>query len=181
MLSAGGKGSTLLEGRNEKCLEVLQREIAAGRKKIGIYYGAAHFPHMEGRLVNDLGFRKVGHEWLEAWDCKKRLDPKYDRELVLLRRRALDELTVLAAKAKAYRLQYGSDDVPGMKTLAEAPLAEANRYVGPTQDPWGKDYVLRKRPVGGRWEAVSGGQDGVLGTADDLVVIEPRRGGLLGR
>ena len=181
MLSAGGKGSTLLEGRNEKCLEVLQREMAAGQKKIGIYYGAAHFLHMEARLVGDLGFRKVAHEWIVAWDCKKRLDPKYDRELVLLRRRALDELTVLAAKGKAYRLQYGSDAVPSMKELAAAPFPENTRYVGPAQDPWGKDYVLRKRPVGGRWEAVSGGQDGVLGTADDLVVIEPRRGGLLGR
>lgn len=181
MLSAGGKGSTLLEGRNEKCLEVLQREISAGRKKIGIYYGAAHFPHMETRLVADLGFRKVAHEWVVAWDCKKRLDPKYDRELVLLRRRALDELAELAAKGKFYRLQYGSEAVPGMKELVAAPFPDNTRYVGPTQDPWGKDYVLRKRPVGGRWEAVSGGQDGVLGTADDLVVIEPRRGGLLGR
>lgn len=181
LLAAGGKGSTLLEGRNEKCLEVLAREIAAGKKKIGIYYGAAHFPHMEKRIVDDLGFQKVGHEWLVAWDCAKRPDVKYDRELTKLRQRARDELAVLAAKAKAYRLQFGSDAVPSAKELAAAPLAESNKYAGPLQDPWGHDYVLQKRPTGARWQAVSAGQDGQLGSADDLVVIEPRRGGLLGR
>jgi hypothetical protein len=45
-LAVGGeKGSTLLEGRNEKCLQVLQREVAAGKKRLGVYYGAAHLPH----------------------------------------------------------------------------------------------------------------------------------------
>jgi hypothetical protein len=178
-MMAGGKGSTLLEGRNEKCLEVLQRELNAGRKRIGVYYGAAHLPHLEHRLVADLGFRKTAHEWLVAWDCAKRKDVVYDRELVKLRQRARAELAELAAKAKAYRLQYGSDGVPGIKELTAAPLHESNRYVGPQQDPWGKDYVLRKRPTGSLWEAVSGGQDGVLGSADDLTAVEPRRGGLL--
>lgn len=65
-------GSTLLEGRNEKCLEVLQVRIGAGDRTIGIYYGAAHLPHMEQRLVKDLGFRKTGHEWVMAWDCVRR-------------------------------------------------------------------------------------------------------------
>lgn len=181
MLSAGGKGSTLLEGRNEKCLEVLQRELAAGRKRIGIYYGAAHFPHMEKRLVDDLGFRKVGHEWLVAWDCTKRPDVKYDRELVKLRQRTRDELATLVAAAKAFRLEFGSEQVPAAKDLAAAPKDGKPRYAGPLQDPWGHDYVIQKRPVGSRWQAVSAGQDGQLGTADDVTVIEARRGGLLGR
>lgn len=182
MLMAGGKGSTLLEGRNEKCLEVLQREIAAGRKKIGIYYGAAHFPHMERRLVEDLGFVKTGHEWLQAWDCKKRPDVKYDRALVKLRQRARDELTALAAAARPYRAARGGSP-PTVPELHAARKANGDEpwYTGPVDDPWGKPYTLRKRPTGGRWEAVSAGQDGELGTADDLVVIEPRAGGLFGR
>ncbi|MEO6593293.1 MAG: hypothetical protein ABIP94_00910, partial [Planctomycetota bacterium] len=93
MMSSGGKGGgTLLHGRNEKCLQVLERELVAGRKKIGIYYGAAHFPHMEERLIKDLGFHKTGHEWIVAWDCKKRPDVKYDRALIKQRQRCKDEL-----------------------------------------------------------------------------------------
>lgn len=65
-------GSTLLEGRNEKCLQVLQRELADGRRRLGIYYGAAHLPHLERRLVQDLGFHKTGHEWIVAWDCVRK-------------------------------------------------------------------------------------------------------------
>lgn len=74
----GDKGSVLVEGRNERCLEVLQREIKAGRRQLGIYYGAAHLPHLEQRLVADLGFRKVRQEWLVAWDCTRRPDKATD-------------------------------------------------------------------------------------------------------
>ena len=38
--------------------------------------------------------------------------------------------------------------------------------------------MIRKRPQGTRWEAASAGQDKAMGTDDDLVVIEPRAGGL---
>ncbi len=183
VLMAGGKASTLLEGRNEKCLEVLQRELRAGRKRIGIYYGAAHFPHMERRIVEDLGFRKIAHEWIVAWDCKKRPDVKYDRELIKLRRRAREELTALAAAAGKWRTGgMTSREVPSVAELAATKADDGTAvYAGPTTDPWGKDYLLRKRPTGSRWEAVSVGQDGTLDTADDLVVVEPRRGGLRDR
>jgi hypothetical protein len=171
-LAVGGeKGSTLLEGRNEKCLQVLQREIAAGKKKLGIYYGAAHLPHMERRLV-ELGFQKTGHEWLVAWDCTKRPDAKYDRALVKLRQQCKSELQNLAAAARTFRRAQEDAAVPTVRELA----AERAKpwYAGPVQDPWGHDYVVRKRPTGQRWEVMSLGQDGVAGTADDLVVQEPR-------
>lgn len=171
MMSAGGEGSTLLQGRNEKCLEVLQRELAAGREKIGIYYGAAHLPHMEQRLVEDFGFTKTGHEWLVAWDCTKRLDKKYDRELVLQRRRCRDELAALAAAAKAFRRSGAV--LPTVAELAGAERDGAPAYTGPVQDPWGRDYELRRRPTGTRWEVLSRGQDGVVDTDDDLVAQEP--------
>lgn len=175
--AASGKGgSTLLEGRNEKCLEVLQREIAAGRKKLGIYYGAAHLPHLERRLVQDLGFARVGHEWLVAWDCSLRLDPKYDRELVQLRLRCRDELAVLAQWARDTRLALGGTP-PSL--AAEQPLpAGAPPYTGPRLDPWGRAYRIEPRPRSARWQVRSLGQDGLADTDDDLVVQEPRRGGL---
>lgn len=185
-LSAGGSqgNGTLLYGRNEKCLQVLERELAAGKKKLGIYYGAAHLPHLEQRLVADFGFQKVGHEWLVAWDCTPRPDVKYDRELVQARLRCRDELAALAAMAREYRTGgMAPREVPTVAELAAAKGRDgAPLYRGPQQDPWGKTYLLRKRAVGVRWEAVSSGQDGILGTTDDLVVQEPsRRSSLFGR
>ncbi|MFN9758272.1 MAG: type II secretion system protein GspG [Planctomycetota bacterium] len=178
-MMAGGKGSTLLEGRNEKCLEVLQRELQAGKKRLGVYYGAAHFPHMERRLVEDLGFAKAGHEWLVAWDCKKRPDPKLDRELIRRRQLAKAQLADLIDAAKSVRIARGAEPVPtAAELVAWRDDGGAPIYIGPMQDPWGQDYVVRKRPQGTRWEAASAGQDGTMGTDDDLVVIEPRAGGL---
>lgn len=175
LMAVGGKdGSTLLEGRNEKCLEVLRREIAAGKKKIGIYYGAAHLPHMERRMVQDLGFTRTGHEWLVAWDCTKRPDKKYDRELYKQRRQCKQELAGLAAAMKALRYARHPDVVPSVRELAAAELDGARVYEGPVQDPWARDYVLRQRPNGVRWEVLSLGPDGVADTDDDLVAQEPR-------
>jgi hypothetical protein len=189
-MMAGGKGSTLLEGRNEKCLAVLEQQLAKGKKRLGVYYGAAHFPHMEKRLVDDLGFAKVGHEWLVAWDCRKRPDPKFDRALLQQRQLAKQQLGVLIEAAKAVRLASGGDPVPTAQQLYDLPVvgesrlwpgeapAKSRLYDGPVKDPWGQDYVVRKRPIGTRWEAASAGQDKAFGTDDDLVVIEPRAGGL---
>jgi hypothetical protein len=180
MALGGDGGTTLLEGRNEKCLEVLQQQLAAGKKRIGIYYGAAHFPHMEKRLVADLGFAKVDHEWLIAWDCKKRMDQAPDRAMLRLRRRCRDELQELGRAAKAYR-DGRAVPVPTLVQLSAAVDGGASAYAGPTKDPWGNDYLVRKRAVGTRLEAVSKGPDGQLDTDDDLVEVEARRGGLFGR
>jgi hypothetical protein len=39
--------TVIIEARNERCLEVLQQQLAAGKRKLGIYYGAAHMEHIE--------------------------------------------------------------------------------------------------------------------------------------
>ena len=68
---AGFAGDTVIIGdRNAKCLQVLERQIKAGDKKIGIFYGAAHLPDMEKRLLK-LGFQKKSQLWMVAWDVKK--------------------------------------------------------------------------------------------------------------
>jgi hypothetical protein len=181
LLAAGAKtGGTLLQGRNEKCLRVLERELGKGHTTLGIYYGAAHLPHLEQRLVQDLGWRKTGHEWIVAWNCAKRLDPKYDRDLVKLRQRAKAELRDLATAARDHRVRAEPAAVPTPAELAAQQHSGKPVWSGPVQDPWGKPYVLQKRRTGRRWEACSAGQDGELGTADDLVVQEPARG-LFGR
>ena len=68
---AGLTGENVIIGdRNAKCLEVLDTEVAAGKKKLCIFYGAAHFPDMEKRLLEG-GWTNAGTEWITAWDIGK--------------------------------------------------------------------------------------------------------------
>ncbi len=62
-----GDGTAIIGSRNQHALEILQKQMAAGRKRLGIFYGAAHFPDMEQRLIS-MGFKKRRVEWLKAWD-----------------------------------------------------------------------------------------------------------------
>jgi hypothetical protein len=63
----GPEGSTILTERNRKAFEVLDRELKAGKKKIGVFYGAAHLPDMEKRLLSDFGLKRSGERWVSAW------------------------------------------------------------------------------------------------------------------
>lgn len=62
--------NVIIGDRNKKCLSVLDEQIKAGKKKLAIFYGAAHFPDMEKRLIA-AGFVPHGHRWLTAWDVNK--------------------------------------------------------------------------------------------------------------
>lgn len=62
--------SVIISDRNARCIEVMNRELAAGRRNLGIFYGAAHFPDMEKRML-ELGFKRSGQEWLTAWNIPK--------------------------------------------------------------------------------------------------------------
>lgn len=63
----GPVGSTVIADRNSKAMQVLKKEIAKGRKRIAIFYGAGHLPDMEKRLLGEFGFQKVSTSWLSAW------------------------------------------------------------------------------------------------------------------
>ena len=65
-------GTVILSGRNKVALRVLDKQIAAGKKNIGIFYGAAHLPDMEARLVK-MGFERTGEKWITAWDIAPRV------------------------------------------------------------------------------------------------------------
>jgi hypothetical protein len=64
-LEAGG-GTVILGRRNEKALSVLDQELEKGGRRVAVFYGAAHLPDMEARLVSR-GFELTGAEWLDAW------------------------------------------------------------------------------------------------------------------
>lgn len=63
-------GSVILTERNKVALKVLEQRIQKGSKKIGIFYGAAHLPDMEQRLINQFGLTKGKTVWLDAWTVK---------------------------------------------------------------------------------------------------------------
>jgi hypothetical protein len=71
-----GLGQTLntilIADRNKAAMQVFQKELAKGKKKIGIFYGAAHMPDFEKRLREDFGLKKDSEQWLPAWDLRLR-------------------------------------------------------------------------------------------------------------
>lgn len=61
-------GSSLLIGqRNAIAVQVARHELKQGRRRLAVFYGAAHLPDLEKRLVV-LGFRRMAERWLTAWD-----------------------------------------------------------------------------------------------------------------
>ena len=70
----GPEGSTLISERNKVALKVLGEQLAAGKRKIAIFYGAGHMPDFESRLGEQFRLRPVGTRWLVAWNLKS--EPK---------------------------------------------------------------------------------------------------------
>jgi hypothetical protein len=64
----GEKGTTLIHERNRTALDVLEKEIAAGKKSVAIFYGAGHLTDMDKHLRERFGLRQTGKEWVTAWD-----------------------------------------------------------------------------------------------------------------
>ncbi|MHB8898468.1 MAG: hypothetical protein ACYC6Y_06950 [Thermoguttaceae bacterium] len=66
----GPDGSTLITERNKVALEVLRKQVAAGHKKLAIFYGAGHMSDFEQRLRDDFALAPLETTWLTAWDLK---------------------------------------------------------------------------------------------------------------
>ena len=58
----------LIVERNKVAMTQLDRQIKLGKKKIAIYYGAAHMPDFARRLVFEQQLRPARMAWLNAWD-----------------------------------------------------------------------------------------------------------------
>lgn len=63
----GPDGSVLVTERNKAAIRALQTTLAEGKSNVGIFYGAAHMPDLEERILA-MGFRPVAIEWRTAWD-----------------------------------------------------------------------------------------------------------------
>lgn len=157
--------TVIIHGRNEKCLRVLAQQLQAGKRRLGIFYGAAHMAHLERRLTVDLGWRRAREEWVSAWDCSYARWPLQERGLKQKRYRARRDLKKLWEAATRHARAHGGE----VSWRALRASREDGRLPGRDDgvDSWGRAYVLRR--VGDGWEVCCLGSDGVLGTDDDLV------------
>ena len=68
-VSLGGTINRLLvEDRNKACIKVLQQQLTAGKKKIAVFYGAAHMPDFDKRLREDFGMKRTESAWITTWN-----------------------------------------------------------------------------------------------------------------
>lgn len=66
----GDEGSTIITERNKAAFKVLAEQLAAGKKNIGVFYGAGHLDDMDQRLLDEFGLKRESTEWLTAWDMR---------------------------------------------------------------------------------------------------------------
>ena len=67
----GGEGSAIITDRNAAALKVLKQELKNGKKKIAIFYGAAHLAEFAKSLEKDFLMKYAGTDWVIAWDLTK--------------------------------------------------------------------------------------------------------------
>jgi hypothetical protein len=73
LVSFGGEqGSAIITERNKIALGVLKDQLAAGKAKLGIFYGAGHLPDMHQRLIKDFGLKPAEVTWLTAWNLSEK-------------------------------------------------------------------------------------------------------------
>jgi hypothetical protein len=68
----GEEGSAIITDRNKAAVGVLKNEIAKGRRRIAIFYGAAHMEDFDRRLREEFALQPRPRDtvWLEAWGLR---------------------------------------------------------------------------------------------------------------
>jgi hypothetical protein len=67
--------SAVIGARNQRAIDVLKTQLESGDKRIAVFYGVAHMPDMEERLLEQLDLVYLDTTWVDAW----RLDTRVDR------------------------------------------------------------------------------------------------------
>ena len=72
MMGAMGEtlNTLLISDRNQAALKVFQTQLANGKQKMALFYGAAHMPDFEKRLVADYGLKRERIIWVTAWEMR---------------------------------------------------------------------------------------------------------------
>ena len=67
--------SAVIGARNQRAIDVLKTQLDGGAKRVAVFYGIAHMPDMEQRLINQLDLIYLDTTWIDAW----RLDTHTDK------------------------------------------------------------------------------------------------------
>ncbi len=62
----GDDGTVIITERNKIVMRSIGEQMQAGKKSIGVFYGAGHMTDLEERLI-EKGFQPVGFKWYDAW------------------------------------------------------------------------------------------------------------------
>ncbi len=96
-LFGGADGSVILDERNAHAMDVLKKELDAGKTKLCIFYGAAHLSGMEKIMTEKMGFKRAGDpRWITAWDLR---DSRTIRQAARARAKELADREAKAADA----------------------------------------------------------------------------------
>jgi hypothetical protein len=66
--------SAVIGARNQRAIDVLKTQLESGDKRIAIFYGVAHMPDMEERLLQQLDLVYLDTTWVDAWRLGTRSD-----------------------------------------------------------------------------------------------------------
>ena len=67
--------STVIGARNQRAVDVLKGQLDGGAKRVAIFFGVAHMPDMEQRVISQLDLIYLDTTWIDAW----RLDTHADK------------------------------------------------------------------------------------------------------
>ena len=62
--------SMLVTDRNERAMEVFQKQLDQGKRRIAFFWGAGHMADFEKRLLVDYGLKPAETNWRNAWDLR---------------------------------------------------------------------------------------------------------------
>jgi len=67
--------SAVIGARNQRAIDVLRSQLDSGARRVAIFYGVAHMPDMEERLLEQFDLSYLDSTWVDAW----RLDTQADK------------------------------------------------------------------------------------------------------
>ena len=66
--------SAVIGARNQRAVDVLKSQLDGGAKRVAIFFGVAHMPDMEQRLINQLDLIYLDTTWIDAWRLNTHAD-----------------------------------------------------------------------------------------------------------
>jgi general secretion pathway protein G len=86
-------------------------------------------------------------------------------------KKAMADVKAIYEAARMYMLTHSGSaqrDVPTMETLTTPDEKGVAQIEMSSKDPWGNDYEIHAGDRPGKFEVVSAGKDGQMGTEDDI-------------